>query len=242
MTPDEDFIDLDWSNIGSEQLAIVLHGFEGSSTQAYVQGMVRALNKRRIDALAMNLRGCSGEPNNLKRSYHSGSTEDLETVISHILKSSRYNDIFLVGFSLGGNLILKYLGEKQSPLLDSVKKAAVISVPCDLTSTSFKLMRLSNRLYLIRFMRMLKNKLRLKSQIRGFDFISELNQLRLLSTFKDFDNLYTAPHHGFKNAEDYWQQSSSLSYLDKIKIPTYFINAKNDPFLTPHCFPYNLLN
>jgi predicted alpha/beta-fold hydrolase len=239
-TPDHDFIDLNWSVSGSNQLAIVLHGLEGSSMQGYVLGMVKALNKRHMDALAMNLRGCSGEPNNLKRSYHSGATEDLETVISHVLKNEAYEVIFLVGFSLGGNLILKFLGKKQSRIPNIIKKAVVISVPCDLASTSVKLMRLSNRIYMIRFMKMLKNKLRLKSRIRGFDFNSELNRLTLWSTFKDFDNLYTAPYHSFENAEDYWQKSSSLSYLDKIEISTFIINAKNDPFLTPQCFPYDL--
>ena len=151
-TPDNDFIDLDWSCVGAQRAAVVSHGLEGHSRRAYMQGMISALNRRGWDGVAFNFRGCSGQPNRLVRSYHSGATEDLHHVIRHVIAKQRYSAIALVGFSIGGNLTLKYLGEavQKSSL---IKCAAAISVPCDLEACARKLSAPSNTIYLKRFLR-----------------------------------------------------------------------------------------
>lgn len=235
-TPDDDFLDLDWSRIGARRLALVSHGLEGDSRRHYMLGMVRALNRGGWDALAWNYRGCSGEPNRKVRSYHSGATDDLQTVISHATGQSVYQEIVLVGFSLGGNITLKYLGEKGERIDSRIKKAVAISVPCDLAGSAEQLARPSNFLYMRRFLRMFRRKIRAKMELlpgriddAGFERIKN---------FRQFDDRYTAPIHGFKNAEDYWQQCSSRFYLAAIRIPALLLNAENDPFLTAECFPY----
>jgi predicted alpha/beta-fold hydrolase len=234
-TPDGDFLDLDWSQLGSRRIAIVVHGLEGDSSRAYIKGMVKAVNRRGWDAMAMNLRGCGGEPNRKVRMYHSGDTADLQTVISHVAASGDYDQIVLVGFSLGGNAILKYLGEQGCDILGPVKAAVTISVPCDLTGCSVCLGELRNRLYLLRFLKLLGRKIKAKARMMpgaidagGYDSIR---------TLREFDNRYTAPMHGFKDADDYYEKSSSLRFIPSISIPTLLINSSDDPFLSASCFP-----
>lgn len=234
-TPDGDFIDLDWAGVGSKRLAILLHGLEGDSGRPYMMGMVRALNRNDWDALAINFRGCSGEPNLKLRMYHSGETEDLHTVICHVAASGMYDKLALVGFSLGGNAILKYLGEqgdRKSPL---IKQAVTISVPCDLKACSVRLEEFRNRPYLRRFLRMLHEKIRVKALMMP-ESISDIGYERI-RTLKDFDDRYTAPMHGFKDADDYYEKASCRQFLPTISIPTLLINATDDPFLSASCFP-----
>jgi len=239
-TPDGDFLDLDVSSIGSERVAVVLHGLEGDSTRAYILGMVKALNKRGWDATALNFRGCSGECNRKVRFYHSGDTADLRTVISHLLNQGKYSEMALVGFSLGGNVVLKYLGEQGNNVPSIVRKAAAISVPCDLPSSSVKLAQSANRLYLKRFLRMLRKKIRMKMAVMP-GLISD-HGYGSIKSFKEFDDRYTAPMHGFRNAEDYWEKASSKPFLRRISVPTLLISAADDPFLTEECFPVEEAN
>jgi uncharacterized protein len=237
-TPDEDFLDLDWSRAGSRaagRLAIVSHGLEGASSKPYVLGMVRALNRRGWDALAWNLRGCSEEPNRLPRSYHSGATEDLEAVIGHVLKKHRYRRIALIGFSLGGNLTLKYLGERGTAVDPRVQGAVAFSVPCHLKSTALHLEKLSNKLYLALFLASLTSKIRHKR--KTLPGRVPPGNLWTVTSFRRFDDLFTAPLNGFKDAEDYWNKSSSEAYLSGIRIPTLLVNAEDDPFLPERCYP-----
>lgn len=234
-TPDGDFLDLDWSKVGSRKLVILSHGLEGNTYRAYMLGMVRAVNRAGWDALARNFRGCSGEPNRLLRFYHSGDTEDLETVIQHVLKNGGYEQIALVGFSMGGNVTLKYLGERDSALHPSIAAAVAISVPCDLAASAAALAGPANKIYMKRFLHMLHQKVLEKArqfpgQISDIDF-------KEIKSFREFDNRYTAPLHGFKDAADYWQKSSCINYLGSISIPGLLINAKNDPFLSRECYP-----
>jgi len=198
-------------------------------------GMVNALAKRGFDAVAWNARGCSGEPNRVLRFTHSGATEDLETVISHVTSHYDYAEIVLIGFSLGGNLTLKYLGERENKLDSRIKAAVAFSVPCDLESGSAQLARPMNRIYMRRFLALLHEKIRALMKVmpgkiddRGYE------QMR---TFKDFDDRYTAPIHGFQNAEDYWRRCSCKPFLRSIHRPTLLINARNDPFLAEPCYP-----
>jgi len=234
-TPDEDFLDLDWSRVCSKRLAIVLHGLEGDSGRSYMMGMARALNKKGWDVLAMNFRGCSGEPNRNLRMYHSGETEDLHTVICHVSATGIYAGVALVGFSLGGSAILKYLGERGSSARDLIKAAVTISVPCDLKGCSDRLGEFRNRLYLKRFLKMLRQKIKAKALIKP-ESIDDVGYDRI-RTLKEFDDRYTAPIHGFKDADDYYEKSSSRHFLSTISVPTLLINAADDPFLSASCFP-----
>ncbi len=231
-TPDEDFLDLDWYRTGAEKLVIISHGLEGDARRPYVLGMVKALTEAGFDVLAWNYRGCSGEINKLCRYYHSGETGDLDFVVNNV--PANYKEIALIGFSIGGNVTLKYLGEQGKTLNPRVKTAVTFSVPCHLQSAATHLAKPENFIYLQRFIKSLSKKIRDKAALYPE---LDVEGLRKVKNFEDFDELYTAPINGFKNAIDYWTKCSSVYYLNTIAIPTLIINAKNDPFLTPECFP-----
>lgn len=235
-TPDDDFLDLDWARIGSNRIAVLSHGLEGNTQRPYVLGMIRALHRCGWDALAWNYRGCSEEPNRKLRWYHSGETGDLHTVIRHVAAANRYHRISLIGFSLGGNVTMKYLGEQSTGIHPKICAAVALSVPCDLRSSALKMARPINKLYMIRFLRSLHDKVRAKIGMYPGQITDE--GFRGIKTFMDFDNRYTAPIHGFKDADDYFTRCSSRQFIPRIKIPTLLINAKNDPFLDNPCFPF----
>ena len=235
-TEDNDFLDLDWIRNGANRLVVISHGLEGNSQRAYVKGLAKAAVEHGFDVLAWNFRGCSGEINKQRRFYHSGATDDLHTVITHVLTTTQYDSIALTGFSLGGNLTLKYLGERT--LHPRIRKAVVFSVPLDLHSSCEKISHPSNWIYARRFLNSLKMKVVQKNALYPDLDISSLKRIR---TIKDFDERYTAPLHGYSSALEYYTQNSSLQFLKNIAIPTLVINAKNDPFLSDACFPLELL-
>jgi uncharacterized protein len=235
-TPDGDFIDLDWARCGSRRLVVLCHGLEGSSQAAYIRGMARAFNRAGWDAVAYNYRGCSGEANRLLRAYHSGATDDLATVHRHLAGRHACRRMGWIGFSLGGNLVLKYLGENSRTLDHKQHWAAAVSVPCDLAASARRLDQPVNRIYTWRFLRTLKAKALEKA--RRYPGTIDLPKLAAARTLKAFDDLFTAPVHGFRDAEDYWRSCSALNFLDRIQVPTLVINALNDPFLDGPCFPY----
>ncbi|TDQ18531.1 hypothetical protein DFQ04_0333 [Algoriphagus boseongensis] len=234
-TPDGDFLDLDWYKNHKPKLVLISHGLEGNSSRPYIMGMVREFVQNGFDALAWNYRGCGDELNNKPIFYHSGATYDLDTVISHALKS--YEEIYLVGFSLGGNLTLKYLGEKKNSL-PQIKKAVAISVPLDLGKSCDKISSGENILYSKRFLSTLKEKVVRKSML----FPEEITPQKLekVKTLRDFDDVFTGPLHGFQDAQEYYEVNSSLQFLDQIEVPALVLNAINDPFLSDTCFPYSL--
>lgn len=236
---DGDFLDLDWAHqYRSRSLAIITHGLEGDTMRGYVKGMAKKFYTQGWSALAWNHRGCSGEPNRLRRFYHSGSTEDLRAVVNHALQTGRYDQIALIGFSLGGNMTLKYLGEEAEQAPREVHKAVVYSVPLHLSSCSASLREARNWIYAQRFKQDLSHKVKQKASLMPNDIsAAHLSKIR---TLKDFDNYYTAPLHGFEDAEDYYTKSSSIHYVEKIVHPTLIVNAQNDPFLAPPCFPFEL--
>ena len=235
VTADEDFLDLDWSEAGAGRIAILSHGLEGSTQRHYVLGMTKALNRHGWNVLAWNYRGCSGESNKRLRWYHSGETGDLDAIIRHAALRQP-SEIALVGFSLGGNITLKYLGERGKDRHPLVSKAVAFSVPCDLESSAIKLADRSNILYMRRFLKSLRAKIRAKMELYPDD-INDAN-FDSIRTFIEFDDRYTAPIHGFRDAYDYFEKSSSRPLLRSIRVPTLLVNAKNDPFLALPSFPY----
>lgn len=237
VTPDDDFLDLDASCTGADRVAVVLHGLEGSSQRPYVLGMASALNRAGWDVIAWNFRGCSGEPNRQLRFYHMGDTEDIHTVLKHVLTTSAYGIVGLVGFSMGGNVILKYLAEQGERIAPAVRAAVAFSVPCDLPSAARKMDRPSNALYTWRFLVMLGDKIHAKAE--RFPGMIDDKHVQEVRTFREFDERYTAPIHGYENADDYWARSASKPLINRIAIPTLLANARDDPFLTPSCYPYD---
>lgn len=233
--PDGDFIDLEWAGRGSRRLAILSHGLEADFLTGYIQGMAAALVRRGWDVLVWNFRGCGKGPNRLLRMYHSGATEDLDAVVRHALANHAADAIALAGFSLGGNLTLKYLGENAAGLPERIRGAVALSVPCDLACSSRELSLLSNRIYMERFLIALRSKIRVKD--RMFPGSLDLTGLSRVRTFQEFDDRYTAPIHGFRDAADYWERNSCRRFMAGIRVPTLLINARNDPFLGPDCYP-----
>lgn len=234
--PDGDFLDVDWhmrsEALHEKPLLIVSHGLEGSSRRHYVTGLIRAMPE--VNALAWNYRSCSGDPNRNLRFYHSGATEDLDFVIQQAVARG-VKDIYLAGFSLGGNLSLKWLGENGKKASQFVRKAVAFSVPLHLSSSSQQLTRRENRLYTHRFLQTLLEKVTEKSARYPMDITPSM--LTSIRSLYDFDNVITGPLHGFKDAEDYYERNSSLYFLANIQVPTLIVNAKNDPFLSQECLP-----
>lgn len=236
---DGDFLDLDWSHSKekSDAVVVLLHGMEGHGQRPYVSGVAKFFNSQGIDAVCVNFRSCSGEDNRSYSSFHSGQTEDLEDVVNHIISNYNYDSIFIKGISLGGNIVLKYLGE-NSNLSSKIKAGMGVSVPIDLKGSSNALHQFNNILFHIYFMIGLKLKLKQKS--RQFPDKLSRKTLRSIWTLRDVDEVYTAPANGFKNAEDYYHKSSSVHHLSKIKTPVLLLNANNDSFLPSSCYPYDM--
>lgn len=235
---DGDFLDVDRhpSRIGlSRKLAVISHGLEGNARRKYVLGMARMMTGLGFDAACWNQRGCGPEMNRLPRFYHSGETEDLHAVLTHCLENGQYDQAVLIGFSMGGNQILKYLGEAPERVPSEVAGATVFSVPCDLSATERVLAKPSRLIYVEYFMHGLRKKVHAKAS-RFPDHIdpaglSGCHSLRL------FDDRYTAPLNGFRDAADYYAKASSIGRLDAIRVPTLLVNAADDPFLARECYP-----
>ena len=231
---DGDFVDLDWSRAGRGRVAILSHGLEGCPANDYIRGMAESLNAAGWDVLAWNFRSCSGELNRLPRFYHSGDTGDIAAVVAHA--SAIYKSIALVGFSLGGNVTLKYLGE--APPHTNIVGAVTISVPVDLAASALALDRHAHtRIYVRRFLKTIIAKVEAKARL--FPGLFDTGGIRAMRTFFEFDNRFTGPLHGFRDAADYWAQSSARQFIPRINVPTLLLNAHDDPFLTPECFPFD---
>ena len=244
-TPDGDFLDLEWATLQDRaavagpsrlrRVAVITHGLEGSAQRNYMRGMARALVRHGWDVIAWNLRGCSGDLNRAIPTYHSGKTEDLEVVVQHAL-SHEYDMVALVGFSLGGNMTLKYLGERGADVDPRIERAVAISTPVDLEAASRRISERTNWHYTQYFLRSLRETVQKKAE-RHPDRV-DASILRDVRSLVDFDDAFTAPLNGFRDARDYYQQSSSRPLLRNIRIPTLLLNAGNDPFLPASCYPF----
>lgn len=238
-TPDGDFLDLDWFRpASSRQLVIITHGLEGNTGAQYVRGTAKLFSQNGWETLAWNCRSCSGEMNRQFRLYHHGDTEDIGTVIDHALATGRYDKVVLVGYSMGGNISLKYLGTKGAQVPTQVQAAAVFSAPCDIRAGADVLDRWDNALYKYRFMWSLYKKIKVKAgQYPGR---IDLSRFRKVRRWRDFDGYFSAPISGYASAEDFHQQASAKNFLEGIRVPTLLVSAKNDPILTEACFPVEL--
>lgn len=236
-TPDQDFLDLDWSRVGSKRLVLTLHGLEGQSDRAYIRGMIRHFNTQGWDGVAINYRGCSGEPNLQLQSYHMAATGDVHHVLDYLQKEGQYEEVVVIGFSLGGNLTLRLLAEVAHRPPSILKAAVAFSVPCDIATANVEIHRWFNYLYLRRFLKTLNEKARLKAQ----QFPDQVQlPAKMPTTFYEFDDWFTGPIHGFRDGVDYYAKASSLQVLDAIKTPVLLISASDDTFLSPSCYPRDL--
>lgn len=234
--PDGDFLDVDgrYSSKPTSTALVILHGMEGSSESVYARGMATLALRMGWDGLVLNFRSCSGRMNRLLRLYHSGDTADLQFLLSNPLLE-KYETLLLMGFSLGGNVLLKFLGERGTDLDERIRAAMAFSVPCDLLEASDHIDRWPNAMYRLKFMWELWQKLRVKA--RQFPEQLDLRKGPAL-TFADFDDWYTAPLHGFASGRAYKAYAASLQYLPGIRVPTLLVNAQDDSFLSPNCYPH----
>ena len=234
--PDGDFVDLDWHWISAERkkLVIITHGLEGDSHRHYVLGMAKLFTQNGYDALGWNCRSCSGEINRLPRFYHHGDAADLRLVIQHAIEHYGYDEIVLVGFSMGGSLSLRAVGEFPDAVPAQVTKVVAFSVPCDLLSSVKILSESTNKIYGSRFLRKLGDKIKVKENI--FPGVISHEGYEKIKHFVDFDNRYTAPLHGFTDAYDFYARASVKPLLPNIRVPSLMVQAMNDSFLSPECF------
>ena len=236
-TPDGDFLNLDWSRVGSERLLVVSHGLEGDSQRHYARALVKLFNQRGIDVLVWNNRSCGaeGELNLQPVLYHHGSSQDLDSVVQHVLSSARYSELYLAGISMGGAQTLNYLGKKGENVPSILKKAAVYSTPVHLPSSAATLQLPVNRFYKQKFLGKLKKKMEAKG--KQFPGLIDLERLPHVRDFDEFDTHYTAKLHGFVDAADFYEQVSPHTRLKGISLPTLILNAANDPLLGKECYP-----
>lgn len=238
-TPDDDFLDLDWLRKPEhKRLVIISHGLEGDSRAQYVLGTAQLFFRNGWDVLAWNCRSCSGEMNRQFRMYHHGDTEDISLVIQHGLETNKYDSLALTGYSMGANITLKYLGVQGKNIPDQLRSAAVFSAPTDIRAGADVLDRWDNLIYKQRFMRLLYKKIKVKA--RKFPGRIQTENFRKVRYWYDFDEFFSAPICGFASADEFHQQASAKNFLHGIAIPTLLASAKNDPILTPECFPVEI--
>ena len=237
---DGDFIDIDWVNGSIDSpLVVFFHGLEGDSSSHYIISIINTLTKYQWRSAVIHFRGCSGVPNRLSRAYHAGDSSELDWMLqritqhNHIIGSSQ--PVYVIGVSLGGNALLKWAGEKSSAACQLVAGIAAVSVPLDLAAAGIALDIGFNQVYSRHFLVSLKKKA--FDKLTQFPGLLDADALNKCSTIYDFDNIVTAPLHGFRNTDEYWHYSSSKQWLPHIRIPTLIINARNDPFMPAHVLP-----
>ena len=236
---DGDFLDLDWlEKPGNRKLVILSHGLEGSSDRSYTKAMAKLLHENGWDALAWNCRSCSGEMNRLFRLYHHGDIGDLSTVIDHAIFQKKYGEIALIGFSMGGSMTLKYVGVMGEKVPAEVRAAIGFSVPCDIAAGADVLDRTDNFIYKKRFLKALSVKILEKN--RRFPGILDVSKLKKVRRWRDFDEWFSAPIGGFRDAAAFHEQASSKNFVGGTRIPTLLVQAVNDPILTPACWPEDI--
>lgn len=230
---DGDFIDLCWVGEGAGPIVLILHGLEGSMESHYAKGMLHAIQQQGWRGVFMHFRGCSGEPNRLPRSYHSGETTDVAAVVNKIRESEPDTQLAAIGFSLGGNVLLKWLGEtgKDNPL----DAAIAVSVPFELQKSVQYMMQGFSKIYHQHLLKSLCKRVFAKFSLQTSHV--KLPERESIKTIYDFDDKITGPLHGFSDAADYYTRSSSRQYLSAIQVPTLLIQAQDDPFMPKDVIP-----
>lgn len=236
-TPDGDFVDIDWLHSGAENapLLVLFHGLEGSSQSHYARGLFAAAEKLGWRAALPHFRGCSGEPNRLPRAYHSGDSTEIDWLLSHFQRHAGGAPLLAVGVSLGGNALLKWLGEQGETARERLQGAVAICPPLDLTICGHALARGFNRVYTRHFLQTLRPKA--LEKLARFPGLFDRQRLLDAGTLHAFDDVFTGPIHGFLGADDYWQRASSRPWLRHIKLPTLLLTAANDPFVPLQALP-----
>jgi predicted alpha/beta-fold hydrolase len=234
-TPDGDFIDLDWvGNKAAAACVVLFHGLEGSSRSHYARSLMRAVEAHGWCGVVVHFRGCSGEPNRLARAYHSGDSAEIDWVLRRIA-----NDVsaplFVAGVSLGGNALLKWLGEQGTAAASVVRGAAAVCAPVDLAAANVALTQGFNRIYARHFLRSLIPAALAKHQ--RFPGLFDPTRVRAARSLGEFDDAVTAPLHGFAGADDYYARSSAKQFLGAIRLPSLLLHAANDPFLPLDALP-----
>lgn len=242
-TPDGDFIDLDWypsppadgHPFRATPLLVLFHGLEGSSSSHYAITVLRATAALGWDGVAVNFRGCSGEANRLPRAYHSGDSVEIDWILRRLSHLTPARRRYAVGVSLGGNALLKWLGEQGDTAGEYLHAAAAISAPLDLAACGHHLARGFNRVYTQHFLKTLKHNA--AEKLLRFPGLFDGHRMWAANTLYQFDDVVTAPLHGFNGADDYWRRASSKPWLTGIRQPTLLLNALNDPFLPATALP-----
>lgn len=242
VTPDKDFIDIDFYGSGDQPLVILLHGLSGSSQSGYIKGLQAVLLQQGFRSVAFNFRGCSGEYNHSSRCYHSGETGDIDFLYRTLRQREPNTAIAAVGFSLGGNVLLKWLGEQQNNI--NLFAATAVSVPFVLNECATKLDHGFSKLYRANLLSELKQYISLKQQYlyslnlhKEAETLKQLGHLDKITSFWQYDHRVIAKLYNFKGVDDYYQRSSSRQFLSTITIPTLVIQAEDDPFMTKNVIP-----
>ncbi len=244
-TPDGDFLDIAWSESVADDsqidrpIFVLFHGLEGCFYSPYANGLMNAFANSGWLSVMMHFRGCSGKPNNLARAYHSGEVEDARFFLEHLNQRFPNQKKVAVGISLGGNMLVNYLAQyNHEPLIDA---ATVVSAPLDLSACSQRIEQGFSKVYKTYLLSSLKkNALRKHHLLKGEIDLSYQNIKRVTKLY-EFDDLITAPLHGFKDADDYYQRCSGIRRLKEIRLPTQIIHAKDDPFMTEAVIPKYVL-
>ncbi len=236
---DGDFIDLDWkfAKKPTKELLVMLHGWEGNSYSLHVLGMAKHMTEAGHDVVTINYRGCSGESNRLFQMYHAGLTADLDEALQHISKKKKYTTINIKGFSIGGNILMLYLGRNKN-IPPEVKAAMAVSAPNSLLHSCDNQSKLKNVIYAKNFLRTMKKKLKQKALEHPSKI--DVSDVKKIKTLTDYDYVYTTKAFDFKDPFDYYKKSSSSRVLKNIEVPFLLLSAKNDSFLSKKCFPYEV--
>lgn len=235
-TPDGDFIDLDWlPGAATDTLLVLFHGLEGSSRSHYARAFAAWAQSHGLGFVVPHFRGCSGEINRAPRAYHCGDFEEIGWIL-HRLRAKHSGRMVVVGVSLGGNALLRWAEEAGAQAAQTADRIASICAPLDLQASGRAIGRGFNRqIYTRRFLATMKP--RALQKLAQYPGLFDAQALHLARNLYDFDNVFTAPLHGFKNTEDYWQRASAKPHLARILIPTLVVNAHNDPFVPAASLP-----
>ncbi len=235
-TPDGDFIDVDWLDGDRDSpLVVLFHGLEGGSHSHYARALMRELRGLGWRGAVPHFRGCSGTPNRQPRAYHSGDSAEAGWMLERFAKIALAAPLYPIGVSLGGNVLLKWLGESGPAAASAVRAAAAVSAPLDLLSAGEALGRGFNLLYARHFLATLRKKG--EQMLRRYPGLFDGDRVHRARTLREFDDVFTAPLHGFRDTEDYWARASSKPWLSAIRVPTLLLNARNDPFLPASALP-----